>query len=208
MPVYVNHALKLTYDDLRKIPEDEPYRHELYDGMHVSTPSPMKRHQDIVTELCGQFYVAIHKPGLGRVYSAPFDVELSPTDVFEPDVIVILNRSRHILTETHVVGTPDLIVEVLSPATERRDRGVKRERYERFGVPEYWIVDPGRKRVDVYHYDRLARRFTHPAASDGPGRTDSLEGRELRSSTSPQQRLTFDADGPLIEIDVDALFAE
>jgi Uma2 family endonuclease len=198
--------LKLTYDDLRRIPEDDPYRHELYDGMHVSSPSPVKRHQDVVMELSVQLYRGIQEAGLGRVYSAPFDVELSPSDVFEPDVIVILNRSRHILTETHVVGTPDLIVEVLSPATERRDRGVKRERYERFGVPEYWIVDPGRRRIEVYRYDRSTRRFTQPAASEA---LESAGGLARGDSSSPaQRRVTFDADGRPVEIDVEALFAE
>lgn len=206
MPVYVDHTLKLTYDDLRKIPEDDPYRHELYDGMHVSSPSPVKRHQDVVMELSVQLYRGIQEAGLGRVYTAPFDVELSPSDVFEPDVIVILNRSRHILTESHVVGTPDLIVEVLSPATERRDRGAKRERYERFGVPEYWVVDPGRRRVEVYRYDRSTRRFARPVASD---RLEvPVEGGPTSSTSPAQRRVTFDADGRPVEINFVAVFAE
>lgn len=159
MAVYADHALKLTYDDLKQIPEDDPFRHEICDGMHVATPSPIVPHQQVVGELFHQLYSAIHRTRLGRVFTAPLDVELGRFDVVEPDIVVVLHRNLDIITESHIVGVPDLLVEVLSPSTASRDRGIKRARYELAAVPEYWIVDPVERGVDVLRFDLSARGF-------------------------------------------------
>ena len=141
MPVFVDHKLKLTYDDLREIPEDDPYRHEIIDGMHVASPSPVRRHQYVSKRLQYQLYTLIELAGHGEMYAAPMDVELGRYDVFEPDLLVILNHNAQIMEESHIRGVPDLAVEILSPCTASRDRGIKREQYEKAGIPEYWVVD-------------------------------------------------------------------
>lgn len=79
----------------------------------------------------------------------PFDVILSPHDVFQPDVMFVSNERLHLRTGNDIRGAPDLVVEVLSPSTAHQDRVVKRERYAMFGVREYWLVDTASMSVEV-----------------------------------------------------------
>ncbi|MFW5786140.1 MAG: Uma2 family endonuclease [bacterium] len=162
MPVFVDHRLKLTYEDLQRIPEDDPYRHEILDGMHVASPSPAYRHQAISRRMQYQLYEQIEIAGKGDVVYAPADVELGVYDVVEPDIYVILSEHRDRVLPTHLRGVPDLVIEILSPSTASRDRGLKRERYEVLGVPEYWIVDPDAEIVEVYRQDTTGRSFAPP----------------------------------------------
>ncbi len=87
---------------------------------------------------------------IGEVYSAPFDVVFSNFDVVEPDVLYVSNSRKAVLTEKNVQGAPDLVVEVGSPGTRRRDEKIKHRLYERSGVSEYWVVDPDLDVVKVY----------------------------------------------------------
>ena len=153
MATFVDHKLKLTYDDLRKIPEDDPFRHEVLDGVHVASPSPVYRHQTISRRIQFQLYEQIELTGLGEVVDAPMDIELGAHDIVEPDVFVILKDNARIVTESHVRGAPDLIIEILSPSTSDRDLGIKKDRYELFGVSEYWVVDPDAGTVAVFTMD-------------------------------------------------------
>ena len=75
-------------------------------------------------------------------------VHLSDDEKFVPDVMVVCDRSK--IKRTYIDGAPNLVVEVLSPSTAKNDRGYKKDVYERSGVPEYWIVDPFRKSIEVY----------------------------------------------------------
>jgi Uma2 family endonuclease len=84
----------------------------------------------------------IEDVSLGQVFIAPVDVELSPRMVFEPNIIVVLNAGLGKVQESHIVGAPDLVVEVASPRTKRYDRTIKREAYARAGIREYWQMDP------------------------------------------------------------------
>ena len=88
-----------------------------------------------------QLFEQIPEPGFGMVFPAPVDVQLSEHDVVQPDIIVVLTNNS-VVQETRIVGTPDLVVEVLSASTRRRDETLKRQLYEQYQVPEYWIVDP------------------------------------------------------------------
>lgn len=162
MATFVDHKLKLTYDDLRQIPEDDPFRHEVLDGVHVASPSPVYRHQTISRRIQFQLYEQIELKGLGQVVDAPMDIELGVHDIVEPDIFVILKDNEHIITETHVRGAPDLIIEILSPSTSDRDLGIKKDRYEVSGVPEYWIVDPDARTVTVFTLTAGARTYGMP----------------------------------------------
>lgn len=73
--------------------------------------------------------------------NAPIDVQLSDNDVVQPDLVVVLADNR-IITQTRVRGVPDLIIEILSPSNRKHDTGLKKQLYEQFAIPEYWIVDP------------------------------------------------------------------
>ena len=90
------------------------------------------------------------------------DVELGRYDVFEPDLLVILSDNAQIIEESHIRGVPDLAVEILSPSTVSRDRGIKRERYEKAGIPEYWVVDANKNQVEVHVLDPMTAEFRPP----------------------------------------------
>ena len=156
------HAgVKLTYDDFVLFPDDGK-RHELIDGEHYVTPSPNRKHQTIVVNLLGMIWAHLQQHPAGRVFGAPFDVVFSHFDVVEPDILYISNARRpDVLTAKNVQGAPDLVVEVGSPGTRRRDETLKRHLYERCGVSEYWVVDPEVDAVSVFRlvdgrYERAA----------------------------------------------------
>ena len=132
-------AVRLTYEDYANMPDDE--RYELIDGELIMTAAPNEPHQEISMFLGWQFIPAVRR-GLGRVYAAPFDVVLSDHDVVQPDLLFVLKENEHIITRANVQGAPDLVVEILSPSTSRRDWNEKRDLYAKYGVGELWIADP------------------------------------------------------------------
>jgi Uma2 family endonuclease len=141
---------KLTYDDFLLFPDDGQ-RHELIDGEHYVTPSPNTAHQVIVGNLYFALRVYLEANPTGQLFTAPFDVVFSDFDVVEPDLLFITaGRRRDILTTQNVRGAPDLVIEVASPGTRRRDETIKRRLYERDGVAEYWVVDPELEVMRIY----------------------------------------------------------
>lgn len=149
---------KLTWDDYLAFPEDGR-RHEIINGEHYVTASPVLRHQRVSRHIQFQLYEQIEQQGKGEVFNAPTAVQLSESDVVEPDLLVVLASQERRLRETRVDGPPDLVVEILSPSTRRLDREVKLALYRRAGVSEYWIVDPEARQVEKYRRqgDLLAR---------------------------------------------------
>ncbi|MDP9121137.1 MAG: Uma2 family endonuclease [Acidobacteriota bacterium] len=141
--------LKLTYEDYLGFPQDGK-RHELIDGEHYVSPSPTSRHQSAAGNLYLTLGNFVRKHGSGRLFFAPLDVVLSDVDVVEPDLLFISCERLNILKEAHVAGAPDLVVEVLSPGSRRVDAITKRHLYEKFGVAEYWLVDPELEKIEVY----------------------------------------------------------
>ena len=137
-----------TYKDYAKLPADGK-RYEIINGVLLMTPSPTGSHQDAVGMLFHYLLTHVKLKGLGLVRMAPFDVELAPDRVVQPDVLVILNKNFHKITESRIVGAPDLVVEVASPSTAIYDRHDKYQAYADAGVPEYWIVDPESRTVEV-----------------------------------------------------------
>jgi Uma2 family endonuclease len=154
-------GVKLTYDDFVLFPDDGK-RHELIDGEHYVTPSPNNKHQTITWNLTVLIGGYLRQHPIGRAFAAPFDVVFSEFDVVEPDLLFISSARQHeILTVQHVRGAPDLVVEVGSPGTRRRDETIKRRLYERFGVSEYWVIDPELDAIHVYR--RSADGYTRAA---------------------------------------------
>ncbi len=139
--------IKFTVNDYMTTPDDK--RCQLRDGELIVAPSPTSRHQEIslnISLALQQFVVANE---LGRVRYAPLDVVLSDYDVAQPDILFVSNDRSSIITEPNIQGAPDLVVEILSPATAQYDRGYKRTLYGRHGVREYWLVDPDAETVEV-----------------------------------------------------------
>ena len=134
-------GVKLTYDDFVLFPDDGK-RHELIDGEHYVTPSPNTKHQQISMNLALLIGSWLKTRRAGRLFHAPYDTVLSLFDIVEPDLVYVSNARTGLITEKHLTGPPDLVVEITSNGTRRRDELTKRRLYERFGVNEYWIVDP------------------------------------------------------------------
>lgn len=141
--------VKFTYKDYKNLPESETKRYELLEGELVMVPSPTTHHQKIswnLERLVGDF---VQKHGLGFIYHAPLDVVFSEWDVAQPDIFFISRERSEIITEENIRGAPDLVIEILSPATAERDRTYKRTLYARHGVNEYWLVDPDKRTLQV-----------------------------------------------------------
>lgn len=143
----LNVETKLTYADYLETSDDE--RYELLNGELILSPSPKEIHQYISSILHIMIGTFVRERSLGKVYFSPFDVVLSDTNVVQPDILFISNERADIITSDNVQGAPDLVVEILSPATAERDRTVKLELYAQYGVKEYWLVDPDAKTITV-----------------------------------------------------------
>ena len=142
---------KLTYEDYAKTPDDE--RWELIDGELFRMPSPNIAHQRTSMRLLLLMAPFVEDRDLGEVFAAPMDVVLSDTDTVEPDLLFISKERMDIITRLNVQGAPDLVVEIHSPSTAQRDLTAKRELYARYGVKEYWPIDPEARTVRVLLLD-------------------------------------------------------
>lgn len=140
------------WEDYLELPES-PLRHEVLDGELVVSPAPGTRHQRLIGRLYIALVDAIQRPGHGEVLLAPFDVKLSRTDVVQPDLLVLLPAAVSRLNDRFLDGAPSLAIEVVSPGTGRRDRGLKKARYAAHGVGEYFVVDPALNVVDRFVLD-------------------------------------------------------
>ncbi|WP_010531682.1 Uma2 family endonuclease [Lentibacillus jeotgali] len=129
----------LTYDDYASI--DDGNRYELVNGqLELMSPAPSVTHQMIsfqlqkhIAESCESDYIILH---------APVDVILADNEVRQPDLVLIHRSRMNILSNRGVTGPPDLVVEILSPSTLKRDKIDKLNTYVKFGIPEYWIIEP------------------------------------------------------------------
>jgi Uma2 family endonuclease len=143
-----------TYSDLVALPDDQ-LRHELIDGEHVVTPSPAIPHQVIlwnITEALGPY---LRANPIGTALTGPVDVKLSPHTLLVPDLVYFTSeRFAQVVNEKRATAAPDLVVEILSPGTRRRDKGRKRAVYDREGVCEYWMVDPEARSITVLRRPR------------------------------------------------------
>ncbi|HVT60772.1 MAG TPA: Uma2 family endonuclease [Thermoanaerobaculia bacterium] len=131
--------------DYEALGEDEP-RCELIFGRFYLSPSPIPLHQ-LISLILVRLLDPIARAKGGLAFVAPLDVELAAHSVVQPDVIYISAQRRGII-QKRIEGTPDLVVEVLSAGTARRDRGEKLRLYAESGVGEYWVVDPLERQIE------------------------------------------------------------
>lgn len=137
-----------TYSHYAALPDDGQ-RYEIVDGVLYMAPAPSDNHQDTVGHFYYYLMTYIQFAGLGQVRQSPYDVELTPGVIVQPDVLVVLNAHLDRITHRGLVGTPDLTIEVASPSTATFDRHKKYTAYERAGVPEYWIVDVAAQTIEI-----------------------------------------------------------
>jgi Uma2 family endonuclease len=168
----------LTHADLRQMPEDGR-RHELLEGRLEVSPSATSLHQTILMNLIGLLLPWIRERDLGRLYTAPLDVILSDTNVLEPDLLFIAKARLGNLVGKWIHGAPDLVIEILSPSTETRDRGAKMQIYARFGVREYWLVDPESRTVSIHVLEGSGYRVHASGCGDAHIISPALAGYPL-----------------------------
>lgn len=139
---------KVTYAEMASWPDDGR-RYELYDGEVSEVPAPLPRHQLTMQEL----FVLLHEHAVregGVAIASPIDIVFNDTNALQPDIVVFTAARRHMVQlDAPIQSPPDVAVEVISPSTEKNDRGRKVRMFERFGVSEYWILDPVLERVEV-----------------------------------------------------------
>ena len=154
----INTEKLYTYSDYRSWNDGK--RYEIINGIAYMLSAPSRTHQKISINLCVQLGMFLEdKPC--DVYSAPFDVRLNADEnddiVIQPDISVICDKSK--LTEDGCNGAPDLVIEILSKSSEKTDRHIKFHIYLKYGVREYWIVDPDNKIVQVFILDKNNQQF-------------------------------------------------
>lgn len=138
-----------TYDEVRaELPETNQGM-ELWDGELVMSPSPRPGHQKVVLRIARLLEDFVLPRQLGEVFVSPLDVVFSPRRVVQPDVIFVSQANGRIIQD-RIHGAPDLLVEVISEGTGRRDRIEKKALYEQFRVAEYWMVDPEARTIEVF----------------------------------------------------------
>lgn len=176
-----NSAVPFTYEDYRNLPESLE-QHELLDGDLYVSPAPTPSHQTIVQNIGYLLLGHVRETGAGRVFFSPVDVVLDEggrRHVVQPDVLFISRAREKIVAENEIIGAPDLVIEVLSPGTAERDRGLKRTIYARAGVREHWIVDPALERVEACVLG--VSGYGAPAVHE--------RGAEVRPAVLPELRL-------------------
>jgi Uma2 family endonuclease len=147
-PDHLIREQPVTYEDYANLP-DEGIRYEINDGLlEAMTPGPNALHQFVVQEIehlmrqnCSRDFI---------VLSAPIDLILAETEVRQPDLIMIRRDRLSIITKRGIEGPPDLVVEVLSPFSAKRDRQQKLLAYAKYHIPEYWIVDINNELLEQY----------------------------------------------------------
>lgn len=141
----VTSTRRLTYEDYANTPDDE--RYELIGGELIMVPGPNMPHQGNQSKLGWRMAAFAERRSLGTVFFSDTDVVLSDTEVVKPDLLFISKEREDIIAYENIQGAPDLVVEILSPSTSRRDWNEKRELYAKRGVKEYLVMDPSNKIV-------------------------------------------------------------
>src|SRR2546425_877553 len=136
-----------TYEAYYRL--DDEQRYEIIAGTLLVAPAPDIPHQRWIMELGVRLRDFVRKKRVGEIFIAPVDVVLDSENVVQPDLVFVGRENARLVQRRGIFGSPDLVVEVISPFTVRRDRYEKRELYARFGIKEYWLADPANGSVEI-----------------------------------------------------------
>jgi Uma2 family endonuclease len=120
---------------------------QLINNNLVMSPTPTDPHQKILMDISAQLFFYVSKNQLGEVRVAPYDVYFNRKNVYQPDIVFVAKENINKIKEDGLHGAPDLVIEILSPPTAKYDLEDKKDVYERYGVKEYWAVDPVSKQI-------------------------------------------------------------
>lgn len=146
-------ARKITYEEFTKMefPNDDPFLYELLNGELVRKNAPSGEHQFTQSKLFYKVARFVDEKDTGMVFSSPTAVILSEENAPQPDLIFLSKGKMGLLDpEWGIRGAPDMVVEIVSPSSYKRDHLDKKKLYAEFGVTEYWIVDPSNHSIEVY----------------------------------------------------------
>ncbi len=146
----IDRTKEWTVEDFVQL-EESNLPCELINGELFMSPAPSLTHQVVSSNLNDILKTYAKKIG-GFVAYSPFDVYLDNKNVFQPDLLLVRKQNLAIITERGLQGAPDLAVEIISPSNAFKDRNHKRRLYQKFGVKEYWIVDPGNRTLEIYDF--------------------------------------------------------
>jgi Uma2 family endonuclease len=143
----IKQKAKWSYEDYAFLPAE--LRCEIIDQSLFMAPSPTSDHQNSIGNLFSLIQSFVRKNKAGTVFPAPMDVVLDKNNVVQPDIIFIAKDNSAIIKDV-IKGVPDCLIEIISPGYVKYDRVMKYNLYEKFGVKEYWIVDPGNQVVEIF----------------------------------------------------------
>lgn len=165
---------RYTYKDYLQI--DDEKRYEVMEGGLIMVPAPLTIHQRISRNIEVILCNFVKEKRVGEVLYAPTDVVLSEDVVVQPDILFISKERLNIIEEAAIMGSPDLIVEVVSPFSASYDTVEKRNVYEKYRVKEYWLVFPHEKAIEVLALENGIYREFSKARRTGVIRSKILDG--------------------------------
>jgi Uma2 family endonuclease len=151
---------------------------ELINGEVFMSPAPNLMHQVVSSNLNDLLKAYARKTGGFAAYS-PFDVYLDNKNVFQPDLLYLEKENRSQLFEKGLKGAPDLAVEIISASNSYKDRNQKKRLYEKFGVKEYWIIDPANRTLEIYDFGHSENSAIY-LAEKGEATSKLLTGLSFR----------------------------
>jgi Uma2 family endonuclease len=171
-----------TYDQmLAQLPAES--RYEIIHGELIDmSPAPNPEHQRILKNLFRKLDLFVENQQSGEVNFAPYDVLLDQTNLVQPDIFLIAKENTGRTTKKGFTGVPDLVVEIISPSSHYRDTVEKKALYERFGVKEYWLIDPANRVIEVFSLQNNQYILHAFVAEEGKATSALLEGFEVHSS--------------------------
>jgi len=144
----VTENKKFTYQDYLKMTDEQ--RYEITEGDLYMVPAPNTEHQSISRNIELIICNYVYEKKLGEVYHAPIDVVMGESNIVQPDILFITTENSGIIQKKGIFGSPDLVIEIISPSSKIRDTYIKKELYELFKIKEYWIVDPANKSIEIF----------------------------------------------------------
>ena len=169
---------KLTGADYMELtpPSHRGVRYQLIEGELIKMAGASQSHQRFVGDLFFSLRSQIEIGSIGEIYLPPFDVHIDEHNTFQPDLLFVSARRRHILGERGVTGAPDVVVEVLSESTRQRDLNVKLLVYARNGVREAWLADLSAGTVSKYAGDGRTMTLVQVYAANDVLTSEAMPG--------------------------------
>ncbi len=158
--------------------EENAHLYELMEGEIIRRGGAATLHQSISRNLLFAIETFNREKQLGTIFYAPIDVILDNYNLFQPDLVFVGNWQKEIITPKYINGSPDLVVEIISPSSVIRDRINKKQVYERTSVKEYWLVSPEYAEIEIFVLEN-GKYQLHSAATADEGTLKSVVLKDI-----------------------------